>query len=246
MATPRSGALRVVAAPRLEPLFARLAETLAAEPLDPLAKETVVVAQNRGLRAWVEQALARRFGCAASLDVRAPRAFATDLARAIESRKPDAEAAEGERHPFDAAPLAWRLAAFLDRLPEVADPARGADVYAPLRAYLDRTGGATMPLARRLAQLFDDYQVYRPDVLAAWARGEGGPPDFPHGAWQADLWRHLAGGATALDRAASALEVVEALEANDRRLVARLPERVSVFGALVFPPLYYRVLAAAA
>lgn len=225
--------LSVVTAPRLEPLFERLADAIAADPLPPLQRETILVAQNKGLRAWLTNALARAHGCAASLDLRAPLTFATDLARTL---VPESRAPEG-RHPFDAAPLAWRLAPILDVLgPE--------PVWDPLRAYLDRTGGQAMPLATRLAQLFDDYQVYRPDVLAAWAEGEDPAADFTHGAWQAALWRRLHADAPCLDRAESLQTLADALRQSDGEAVRRaLPPRVSVFGALLFPPLYYRVLA---
>lgn len=225
--------LTVVTAPRLEPLFERLAADVGGDPLDPLVPETILVAQNKGLRAWLTRELARALGCAAALDLSAPLTFATDLARDL---VPHARPSDGERHPFDAGPLAWRLASVLRTLD--ASPE-----WAPLRAYLDRTGGQTMPLAKRVAQLFDDYQVYRPDVLAAWARGEPGP-DVAHTAWQRALWTRLVtDGRPTLDRAAGLLALIDALRQSGERTRERLPERVSVFGALLFPPLYLRVLA---
>ena len=224
----RPPGLSVLTAPRLEPLFDRLAAEIGAEPLPPLERETILVTQNKGLRAWLTHRLAEAHGCAASLDLAAPLAFATDLARAM---VPRAHPPGGERHPYDAGPLAWRLAPMLEALD-------GDPVWAPLRSYLDRTGGRAMPLAARLATLFDDYQVYRPQMLAAWARGE--TPDVPHGAWQAALWRRLADDPT-LDRAAGLVALVDALRQSSQ--VEALPRRVSVFGALLMPPLYWRVLA---
>ena len=225
----RPPGLSVVTAPRLEPLFERLAEAMAADPLPPLDRETILVAQNKGLRAWLTHELAKAHGCAASLDLRAPLTFATDLARDL---VPGARPPGGERHPYDAGPLAWRLAPMLEALDD--DP-----VWAPLRSYLDRTGGRAMPLAARLAALFDDYQVYRPEVLAGWARGEV-PGGVPHGAWQAALWRRLAAEPT-LDRAAGLVALAHTLRQSTE--VGTLPRRLSVFGALLFPPLYWRVLA---
>ena len=231
-----SPGFRVVTASRLEPLFDRMAGVMEAEPLDPLARETIVVAQNVGLRKWVERALAHRLGVAASLDLQSPRGVATTLARAL----PGAGAAQAQ-HPFDSGPLAWRLDALLATLAD--EP-----VWAPVRAYLERTDGQTMALATRLATLFDDYQVYRPEVLAGWARGTPPPADFAHGAWQAELWRRLVADAgSTRDRASEMLTLLDALPHPEEELRKTFPEtRVSVFGALLFPPIYLRVLHALA
>ncbi|MDT7856017.1 exodeoxyribonuclease V subunit gamma [Rubrivirga sp. S365] len=216
--------LSVVTAPGLGPLFERLAATLEAAPLPPLQRETVVVSRNAGLRAWLTHALAERVGCAASLDLPAVVGLVDRLAG---TRQGD--------QPFEAGPLAWRLAPILEALD-------GDPVTAPLRSYLDKTG-QTMPLASRLARLFDDYQVYRPDVLAAWAEGADPIPDFAHGAWQAALWRALL--ADGLEHRGLLLDRLRAqLDRPAPRLA--LPPRISVFGGLVLPPVYAGMLAALA
>ena len=216
--------LSVVTAPGLGPLFERLVETLEAAPLPPLQRETVVVSRNAGLRAWLTHALAERLGCAAALDLPAVVGLVDRLAG---TRQGD--------QPFEAGPLAWRLAPLLEALGD--DP-----VYGPLRSYLDKTGQA-MPLASRLARLFDDYQVYRPDVLAAWERGGDPVPEFAHGPWQAALWRALV--ADGLEHRGLFLDRLRAqLARPEPRLT--LPARVSVFGGLVLPPVYARMLGALA
>ena len=221
----RAPGLSIVTAPGLEPLFDRLAATLEADPLPPLERETVVVGGNVGLRVWLTQALARRLGCAASLDLPSPVQLAMRLA-----------GTEGDTQPYEPGPLAWRLVPVLEGL----DARPDADAYGPLRAYLDKTGGQTMPLARRLASLFDDYQVYRPDVLEAWGRGEDPHPEFAHGRWQAALWRALAADDLP-DRAAQFASVERRLA--EARPGLPLPARLAVLGGLVDPPVYYRVIA---
>ena len=214
--------LSVVTAPGLGPLFERLAETLEAAPLPPLQRETVVVSRNAGLRAWLTHALAERLGCAAALDLPAVVGLVDRLAG---TRQGD--------QPFEAGPLAWRLAPLLESLGD--DP-----VYDHVRSYLGKTGGV-MPLASRLARLFDDYQVYRPAVLAAWERGEDPVPQFAHGPWQAALWRALVAGG--LEHRGVFLDRLRAqLARPEPRLT--LPARVSVFGGLVLPPVYARMLVA--
>jgi exodeoxyribonuclease V gamma subunit len=71
-----------------------------------------------------------------------------------------------ESSPFDKPLLVWRL---MRLLPDV--PARRPT--SPLRRFLaaDADLRKRFQLAERLADLFDQYQVYRADWLAAWAAG---------------------------------------------------------------------------
>ena len=216
--------LSVVTAPGLGPLFERLAGTLEAAPLPPLQRETVVVSRNAGLRAWLTHALAERLGCAAALDLPAVVGLVDRLAGARQGAQ-----------PFEAGPLAWRIAPLLESLDDRPETA-------PLRAYLDKTGAA-MPLASRLGRLFDDYQVYRPDVLAAWAEGDDPVPDFAHGPWQGALWRSLLAGG--LEHRGLQLDRLRADLGRPRPRLT-LPPRVSVFGGLVVPPVYAGLLGALA
>ncbi|MDD1649077.1 MAG: exodeoxyribonuclease V subunit gamma, partial [Methylococcaceae bacterium] len=112
-------------------------------------------------------------------------------------------------------------------------------------------------LAERLADLFDQYQVYRADWLAAWAEGEevlitarGDPIALPdEQRWQAALWRHVlddvarlpgqSNGNDALSAAGRAavheafIEHVAKRPEHERP--AGLPRRVLVFGISSLP-----------
>ena len=236
--------LRIHTAPRLEPLLARLAETMRQRPLAPFERETILVAQNQALRTWVENELARELGCAASIEMRSPRDVVTELTRSL---VPESMPPEGERgHPFELDGLTWRILGVLEDLPE-AD-----ETYARVRAYLERAadegeeGSGTMALASRLAQLYDDYQLYRTDVLGAWSEGRAVARTWEDEPWQADLWRHLLRTAPenrdgpVMDRATSTLRLLQVL-AETPEADVRL-SRVSLFGTTVVPPLFWRAL----
>lgn len=112
-------------------------------------------------------------------------------------------------------------------------------------------------LSERLADLFDQYQVYRSDWLADWASGNdvlntsrrGREPLPEEQSWQPLLWRAL------LDDAGEALSetsraalhqrfLAQAEQRGDDERPAGLPARVVVFGISSLPQQALEVLAA--
>jgi exodeoxyribonuclease V gamma subunit len=96
-------------------------------------------------------------------------------------------------------------------------------------------------LARVLAARFTEYQLYRPDVLSEWERGENVTDD-----WQGTLWRCIcASNATSCHSASQYRQTLEAL-----KLAAtpptELPSRLSIFGVNTLPPIYVELLHAVA
>ena len=229
-----SPGLRVVTASRLEPLFERYAADAARARLGPFERETVVVARTNGLRTWIASELARTFGCAASLEMVSPRRFVDALAQRA-GVVPRGLAGQA----FEAESLAWRIATLL------SDGALGAPVYRPLHDWLGaQTEAGDVAVAGRLARLYDDYQVYRPAMLAGWAEHRLAADGFEHQAWQADLWRRLRD--TAADGETDRATALHALRdrLSDGLDGLDLPPVVSVFGAPLFPPAYLDVLVA--
>lgn len=222
-------------------------------PLAPLENEVVLV-QSNGIAQWLKLALAADpadggCGIAAALDAQLPSRFIWQAYRAVLG-----EQAVPRVSPFDKAPLAWRLMRLLPQL--LAEP-----VFAPLRRFLAQDADLRRrhQLAERLADLFDQYQVYRADWLAAWAVGDDvvltsrqGRQPLPETlAWQPRLWRRLledvgeqpgAGGRAEVHR--RFLEAVEA--AGDRPRPPGLPRRLLVFGISSMAQQSLEVLAALA
>ncbi len=88
------------------------------------------------------------------------------------------------QHPYSKGVLAWRIWNELLR--------EEIRAYCILREYigddLKAAGRKRWGLANKLAQMFDDYLNYRPEMLAEWERGRTprGPDE-----WQGVLWRRL-------------------------------------------------------
>src|SRR6185436_8155000 len=122
----------------------------------------------------------------------------------------------------------WRL---MRLLPEHA-PQTGFD---PVARYLagDADGRKRFQLARRLANLFDQYLIYRPEMILRWEQNEVGAGEE----WQAALWRALAkeSGIPSPSRLQSRFsEILRAGTLPPRTL----PSRLSIFGISALPPFY--------
>jgi len=214
---------------RLEPLVSRLAELCATPGLAPTAQEVIVV-QSKGMDRWLSMELSRRLGVFANASFPFPRKFLEDAFAAVLGAPAEATSS------FSPERMVWSIAALLPALKE--QPA-----FAELRGYLtgDAYGVRRIELATRLADVFDQYPVYRPESVLGWDQG-------PSNEWQSILWRALVErneqlGATHLARRAR--DAVDAYNRLDQAPAA-LPKRVSIFGIDSLPPLFVDVFAALA
>ncbi|MDH0704885.1 exodeoxyribonuclease V subunit gamma, partial [Pseudomonas toyotomiensis] len=158
-----SPGLIVIHGNHLEELRALAVQWMRRYPLRPLENEVLLV-QSNGIAQWLKLALAERDGCgiAAALDVDLPARFLWQAYRNVLGKD-----AIPQESPLDKAPLTWRLMRLLPGL-------LAEEAFAPLRRFLadDQDLRKRHQLAERLADLFDQYQVYRADWLADWAAGQ--------------------------------------------------------------------------
>ncbi|UAW98058.1 exodeoxyribonuclease V subunit gamma [Halopseudomonas nanhaiensis] len=237
---------------RLESLRHLVVNWLARNPLSPLENEVMLV-QSNGIAQWLKQALAADVstdesggcGIAAAIDVQLPARFMWQAYRGVLGKE-----SVPETSPLDKQPLTWRL---MRLLPALID----APAFEPLRRFLkdDDDCRKRYQLAVRLADLFDQYQVYRADWLADWSAGrdqlrqarDGIRPLEAADLWQPALWRALladVGEAHLSDsRAGIHPRFVAALGQASQRPDA-LPRRVVVFGISSLPAQYVEALAA--
>ncbi|MEA3220867.1 exodeoxyribonuclease V subunit gamma [Immundisolibacter sp.] len=204
---------------RLERLADRLCEVIAAPLGAPLAPETILV-PNPGMARWLSLAVAQRLGVAANLDCVFPAAFVWRVLRAQDAGLPPTP-------PAEQGPLLFGL------LAAFAGPDRPAEVERYLAA---DDGLKAWQLARRLADCYQRYQVFRPDWLAAWEVGADA-------GWDARLWRQLAAGRPHQGRLL--IDLAQRLRGG-RLAVDGLPVRLSVFGLSALAPAYLQLLQALA
>ncbi|MBF0163071.1 MAG: exodeoxyribonuclease V subunit gamma [Magnetococcales bacterium] len=243
---PQSG-LTLIHGNRIELLRDDLVHRLQADPLAPLVNETILV-QSNGMAQWLKLGLAEApgvdggggLGIAAALELLLPARFVWRVYRAVLGGD-----AVPEETPFDKMRLVWRL---LRLLPGIV----AGEPFVALRHFLreDPECRKVYQLAERLADLFDQYQVYRADWLSAWARGDdvlidarGQRIAMPEEQrWQAQLWRILiddvARGAGEAPHGRGRAEVHAAFLRRAReesRPPVGLPGRVTIFGISSLP-----------
>ncbi|MFC1837421.1 exodeoxyribonuclease V subunit gamma [Thermodesulfobacteriota bacterium] len=220
---------------RLEVLADRFAEQLQNDPLPPLKKEIILV-QSSGMARWLAMATATRLNIWANCECPFPNAFIRNIYRMI---MPEISISS----PFDRKLMTWHL---MDILPELLDNPK----FKKIRHYLESDDGLKLyQLADEIADLFDQYTLYRPDMILGWeANSFTVPTEY---AWQPYLWtclvkRLLADKDKFTAHRARLLkyfeEKIQAPELN----TTGLPTRVNLFGVSSLPPYHLSVLASLA
>ena len=243
---PLNPGLAVIHSNQLESLRDLVVAWMQQHPLAPLENEIVLV-QSNGMSQWLKIALADYdgLGICAAVAPQLPGRFLWSAYQAVLSREdvPDVS-------PFEKSALTWRVYRLLPGL--LHEPA-----FAPLRQFLDNDNDARKrhQLAECLADLLDQYQVYRSDWLRDWAMGvdqlrdaRGAPKPLPEAqAWQAGLWRAILSDVPEEHRDTSRAllheRFIAALEKIEHR-PAGLPRRVVVFGISSLPQQMVKALAA--
>ena len=165
--------LKLYTSNRLEALAEELSEILR-QPLASATVPEIILVQSRGMERWLSLEMARRLGICANIRFPFPNHFVEELFSAVLPDRPGSPA-------FDPEVLVWRVMRLLPRC-------LGGEEFRPLKAYLDDDdrGVKRYQLSRIIARLFDQYLVYRPDMVLGWESGR------ETGHWQAVLWRALA------------------------------------------------------
>jgi exodeoxyribonuclease V gamma subunit len=217
---------------RLENLAEALADVLQVPLPSPAMPEWVGV-QTQGVGVWLGMEVSRRLGIWSNVYSPYPRAMIEKIfSMVLGGECPDTTLFEPGR-------LTWSVMGLLPEMIETPE-------FAPLASYLsgDPRGVKRYQLACRIAEAFDRYAVYRPDMVLAWEAGDLDEEEnmAPEHRWQPILWRELVRRLGASHVAAVARKCVEVLGRTDA-CPDGLPPRISLFGVSTLPPLYVHLLA---
>ncbi len=212
--------LQVYDSNQLEQLLAFLVAKLKQPLRDPLATEYIAL-PHRGLARWVTLQLAHELGVCAQIDFPSPAALIWQLFRYARPELTHESA-------FDRDPLAWRIFADLQQR-ELIGPFKHLGHYWQRADDYER-----FQLAWRLADIFDQYLIYRPDWISQWERKKW-PNYLPESQqWQAELWRALT--ADHLPHRVNLSAQFQQWLETTKNLPNEWPERLFIFAIPSLPP----------
>ena len=138
---------------RLEALVEHLAGATLQPPLSSPFRAEQIVVQTQGMAQWLKLELSRRLGITANVAFPFPRAFLSGLIR-------DVVPAPLQTGAIEPAALTWRIMGRLNAL--LVQPA-----FCELQHYLASSDDLRriFQLAERIAALFDQYSIYRPEWI---------------------------------------------------------------------------------
>ncbi len=242
-----SPGLSIIHSNHLEALRQVAVGWIKAHPLKVLETEQFIV-QSNGMAQWLKLALAADDGCgiSAGLEVQLPGRYIWTAYRSVLGD--DTIPLDS---PYDKERLVWRLFRLLPSL-------SGDNAFLPLNRFLEQDEDLRKrhQLSCHLADLYDQYQVYRADWLEDWTAGRdqlrkgGGEPIelLQEQKWQAELWRRLRADVPdqfrKIGRADLHQRFLHKTEDLQGERPAALPPRVIVFGISSLPKQVLEVLQA--
>ena len=224
---------------------------------DPFTEETILV-QSVGMAQWLQMEIAEQTGIAGNYNFPFPTSFIWQQYRLVFPYLP-------KENIFERAMMAWRLMRIIPNVLEQED-------FSALRAYLksEKEGSdlRLYQLANKIADLFDQYLVYRPHWLVSWEKNNQqlvineikhhfsnkirNEEDIAENVlWQSILWNLLIEDTkkdydellfTTSHRAYLQNLYFEKLDNLTEEEQQRLPKRIFVFGISSLPPSQLSVL----
>ena len=171
--------LHVIMSNRLERLSRKMAELMDDAPLSsPFIPETVMV-QTAGVKRWLSLEIAAAHGVCANFRY----IFPNDLIYDVFSEWLPEGAAD---RSFQKDVMAWSIMELLKG--ELADDPDCRKV----RSYYEDSEFKLYQICRQVADVFDQYVIYRPGLVKSWEEDElHYSGKFPDEIWQKKIWRSL-------------------------------------------------------
>lgn len=216
---------------KTENLLSQLAAVIRVDKQPDLFSGELFLIQSQGMERMVAQTLADALTSFCNFQFFLPLDFLNSIADRLDmGMTPDG---------FARQTLTFRIEQLLREIE--------GDEYQPLQYYLqgDNCALKRFQLSRRLANVFDQYQLMRPDMLQGWEKGVLATSHISE-PWQMALWQRLiAQPGGDVHRGMLLHSIIDVLK-EEEQLPVDLPKRVSVVGLHTMPPLFLEFLNALA
>lgn len=206
-------------------LLSGLAEIIKT-PTDNLLEADTILIQSLGMKRWISLQLANQLGIFANADFQFPNEILNDLFSKV---IPNFESFKR----LDRETQVWKII-------EVLPACLKKPSFVLLKNYLLEKGEIkqikSYQLARRIAYVFEQYEMYRPEMIQSWNKGQ-------EKEWQPELWRIV----NQNEEHSHLSDLKNAFYQNLTTCIERkinIPERIFVFGITSLPPLHIEILSA--
>lgn len=181
----------------------------------------LIVTQVEGMNLWLKTQLAGHIGIAANIEFTTPNQLINKIFFAIGGRF---------QHPLPNQAVSWIIYSLLGDK-EFYQHFKNISGYYYYSNKIDDI--RRLGLAEKIADLFDQYQIYRPEMIEAWNKGNLYHEQDETEKWQQYLWlkAKAAGGEKFPDKTLQGKFIIEQLKNEDAvaRLQQKIPE-INLFG----------------
>ncbi|WP_407331234.1 exodeoxyribonuclease V subunit gamma [Enterovibrio sp. 27052020O] len=223
---------------QLDLLKSLLVAIVQQKPLDNPFQKEIILVQSPGMAQWLKLEMAKEQGIVANVEFPLPATFIWQMFTHILDGVP-------QRSFFNKEAMTWKLMKVLPSMLDHPD-------FAELKRYLDDDTDQQKlyQLAGKIADIYDQYLVYRPEWIKAWENENAVPELEQEKSWQPQLWRALYDytlqqGQSPFHRANLYEEFIDTLSSQSSKPEGLAGiERVFVFGISALPPRYLDALKA--
>ena len=227
----------------MENLLAIFNKIQQVSPLGVFDKELVIV-QNAGMQHWLNMSVAKSRQVSMNISFALPAQFLWKLLRDIAS-----EDEVPEQSPYSREVLTWRIDALL-----ASSDVKRDDSFLSVNAYWQNETSSEQQqlkryqLAQVIADLYEQYLIFRPDWIDAWCHGDSGITLVEESKnepltqaqiiafkWQSKLW-HKLHSQIPYNPVALMKSACDNLSSKQFDAISPLPKRVSFFGINAMAP----------
>lgn len=216
-------------------------ETLADQLVGALAQEhagslstvsSCVVVQNAGLGRWLHLWNARKTGISAAVEM--------PFARGFISKQLEELGYIDSKNLLNESSIQWAVFSALRSEVYKNWDKDGALLDRYLSSTVSNREVRAWRLAERVAKLFDQYSLYRPEWLIAWHAGQLVGKELPHARWQAKLFQFVVNELTEQQLSERIFGLALYRFCHDKKEINISNRPVHVFGVSSFSPLFLK------